>query len=462
MINKRRQFIKNSLAVSIGFMGLQSCINASKINAAGTAQNLYGPLLDDPNGILKLPKGFTYNIISKVGDKMDDGLFSPGRPDGMATFPTTGNKIIIVRNHEINFIDEGNGAFGLKNELLSKVDKSKFYDFGGGRYPGLGGTTTLLYNPATKKVEQSYMSLMGTSRNCAGGPTPWNSWLSCEEDVSTPNGDIEKDHGYVFEVPSVTNRKVVEPIPIKAMGRFNHEAVAVDPNTGIVYLTEDRSDGLFYRYLPNNTKNLHQGGKLQVLKFIDQDSMDTRNWNSFGSQNVETGKAYKVSWQNVKQADAPDDGLRFRGHNNLKAAVFARGEGIWYGNNGVYFACTNGGSAKVGQIFKYIPSVNEGQNTERDNPATLTLFVEPNDSSVMNNADNLTIAPWGDVITAEDNEHPFLVGIKPNGDLYKFAENIGYKSEFAGVCFSPNGNTMFVNIQHAGLTLAISGPWKNA
>jgi len=464
MANNRRQFIKNSLAVSMGFWGLQSCVNANKTNKSNLnnlTKNLYGPLLDDPKGVLKLPKDFTYSIISKVGEKMDDGLLNPGKPDGMATFPAAENKVLLVRNHEISFGDVENSAFGKNNELLSKVDKNNFYDFGKGKYPALGGTTTLLYNPSTKKVEQSYMSLMGTVRNCAGGPTPWNSWLTCEEDVSTPSGDIEKSHGYVFEVPSLTN-KVTPPVPIKEMGRFNHEAVAIDPNTGIVYLTEDRSDGLFYRYLPNDIKNLHQGGQLQVLKFIDQESADTRNWNSFGKQNIETGKAYKVAWVNIDNVDTPDDDMRFRGYNNLKAAVFARGEGIWYGNNGVYFACTNGGSAKVGQVFKYIPSPNEGEATEKDTPGTITLFVEPNNSSIMNNADNLTIAPWGDVITAEDTEHPFLVGIKPNGELYKLAENIGYISEFAGVCFSPDGKTLFVNIQHSGLTIAINGPWKNA
>jgi len=462
MVNNRRRFIKNSLAVSIGFWGLQSCINATKINTNSSVKNFYGPLLDDPNGILKLPKDFSYTIISKVGEKMSDGLFTPGKPDGMATFVNADNKVVIVRNHEISFGDTANSAFGQNNELLSKVDKSNFYDFGNGNYPGLGGTTTLLYNTATKKIEQSYMSLVGTIRNCAGGPTPWNTWLTCEEDVSIANNTIEKNHGYVFEVPSVTDGKVAAPLPIKEMGRFNHEAVAIDPNTGIVYLTEDRSDGLFYRYLPKNAKNLHKGGQLQILKFIDQDATDTRNWNSFGKQNIETGKPYNVSWVNIDDVDAPEDDLRYRGYHTQKAAVFARGEGIWYGNKGVYFACTNGGSAKVGQIFKYEPSPNEGQNTEKDNPATITLFVEPNDSSIMNNADNLTIAPWGDVITAEDTEHPFLVGIRPNGELYKLAENIGYASEFAGVCFSPDGNTLFVNIQHAGLTIAINGPWKNA
>jgi len=469
MISKsRRQFIKSSTAVSLGFLGLQSCINANNVAQVVTNGNntvkpsFYGPLLDDPKGILKLPKGFTYKIISQVGETMSDGLLMPGMPDGMATFAAPNGKVILVKNHEISFGDADNSAFGKKNELLSKINKSNFYDYGKGKYPALGGTTNLLYNPASGEVEQSFMSLMGTVRNCAGGLTPWNTWLTCEEDVSTIGGPIEKNHGYVFEVPANMDIKVAPPVPIKAMGRFNHEAVAIDPKTNIAYLTEDRSDGLFYRYLPNAGKDYHKGGKLQVLKFVEEDSADTRNWNTFGKRKNEPGINNKVEWIDIDNVESPEDDLRFRGFDQLKAARFARGEGIWYGNNGFYFACTNGGSARVGQIWKYTPSPNEGQATEKDNPGVISLFVEPNDAAVMNSADNLTVAPWGDVITAEDTEHPFLVGISPEGELYKLAENIGYNSEFAGVCFSPDGKTLFVNIQHSGLTIAINGPWKTA
>lgn len=465
MISKsRRQFIKSSTAVSLGFIGLQSCINANNVVKEVTTNTVsakfYGPLLDDPKGILKLPKGFAYKIISEVGETMNDGLLMPGKPDGMATFAAPDGKIMIVKNHEISFGDVDNSAFGKKNELLSKIDKSSFYDYGKGQYPALGGTTNTLYNPASGKVEQSFMSLMGTVRNCAGGLTPWNTWLTCEEDVSTIGGPIEKNHGYVFEVPATTDLKVAPPVPIKAMGRFNHEAVAIDPNTNIAYLTEDRSDGLFYRYLPNAGKDYHKGGKLQVLKFVDEDSADTRNWNTFGKRKIEPGINKKVEWVDIDNVESPEDDLRYVGFDKLKAARFARGEGIWYGNNGFYFACTNGGSARVGQIWKYTPSPNEGQATEKDSPGVISLFVEPNDATVMNNADNLTVAPWGDVITAEDTSHPFLVGISPKGELYKLAENVGYQSEFAGVCFSPDGQTLFVNIQHSGLTVAINGPWK--
>ncbi|HMG93848.1 MAG TPA: alkaline phosphatase PhoX, partial [Chryseolinea sp.] len=137
----------------------------------------------------------------------------------------------------------------------------------------------------------------------------------------------------------------------------------------------------------------------------------------------------------------------------------ARGEGMWYGNNEIYFACTNGGANKSGQVFRYKPGQFEGTSRESENPGTLELFAEPNNKDILKYCDNLTVAPWGDLILSEDDDQPFLVGITPTGEYYKLGENIGYRSELAGCVFSPNGSTLFVNIQHAGLTLAIEGPW---
>ena len=109
---------------------------------------------------------------------------------------------------------------GKNNELLPTVDKRKFYDYGNGEVPCIGGTTTLIYNHTTKKVEKEFLSLIGTIRNCAGGPTPWNSWITCEETDDRANGKLEKDHGYHFEVPALENVGLAEPVPIKGMGRF--------------------------------------------------------------------------------------------------------------------------------------------------------------------------------------------------------------------------------------------------
>ena len=461
---KRRKFISQTGRYSLGFLGLQTFLSAcqSDPQAIVSGQALhegYGSLLDDPEGILKLPEGFSYRIISKKGDMMSDGFYVPGSADGMATFPGPDGKVLIVRNHEVSPGDVKGGPFGEDLALLSKIDSKAMYDYGRGKLPCLGGTTTILYNQNTGEVEQEYLSLAGTIRNCAGGPTPWGSWVTCEEDTSRSGEELEKDHGYTFEVPASITPHLYDPIPIKAMGRFNHEAICVDPRTGIVYLTEDRGDGLLYRFIPNTRGKLQEGGKLQILAIKGKPSYDTRNWKNLDSEPMEIRAPYEVEWLDIDNVEAPEDDLRYRGFDN-GAARFARGEGIWFGDNEFYFACTNGGRLSHGQIFRYQPSPFEGTPREDENPATLEIFIEPNDDQLVESCDNLTIAAHGDLVICEDKEHPKLVGVTPAGAIYHIAENVGYPSEFAGATFSPDGRTLFVNIQGPGLTLAIEGPWS--
>ncbi|WP_200976376.1 alkaline phosphatase PhoX [Echinicola sp. 20G] len=461
--DSRRSFIKKSGLATVGFMGLYQFVSplvkaSSKGQIAG-----YGPLIKDPKGILNLPKGFSYKIISKAGEKMKDGFLTPGRPDGMGTFEGKDGRVIIVRNHENSPDEFEEGAFGKKNEYYSEVDTDKLYETGKGTLPGLGGTTTLVYNPETGEVEQEYLSLAGTIRNCAGGVTPWGSWLTCEESTVKKGGykgQLEQDHGYVFEVPASEEPILSKALPIKEMGRFNHEAVAVDPRTSIVYLTEDRGDGLFYRFVPNAPGELQKGGKLQALAITGSPSRDTRNWKDLKGKKFPKNTPIEVEWIDLEDIDAPEDDLRHRGFQE-GAACFARGEGIWFGDEELYFACTNGGEISAGQVFKYVPSEFEGTTDEKGAPGKLELFAEPNDKEILKSCDNVAIAPWGDLLLCEDDPHPFVVGITPQGMYYKLAENIGFRTEFAGGVFSPDGKIYFVNIQGAGLTLAITGPWDS-
>ncbi|GAB3655664.1 PhoX family phosphatase [Echinicola sediminis] len=422
----------------------------------------YGPLMDDPDNILRLPKGFSYKIISQKGELMDDGLLTPGRPDGMGTFQGPNGKVIIVRNHENSPDDLTEGGFGNNNELLSKINGDYLYEKGNGILPGLGGTTTLIYDPVSEKVESQFMSLAGTLRNCAGGVTPWGSWLTCEESTVNQggyNGRMEEDHGYVFEVDATSNIGLQQALPLKALGRFNHEAVAVDPKTSIVYLTEDRGDGLFYRFVPKVPGKLSRGGKLQALAIKGKESCDTRNWAEQQGEKFPIQQRIKVEWLDLENIDSPEDDLRYQGFNK-GAACFARGEGIWFGDKELYFACTNGGEIMAGQVFRYIPGPKEGLEDEGNGGGELELFAEPNNEEILKRCDNVAIAPWGDLVLCEDHPHPFIVGISPRGEYYKLAENIGFESEFAGGVFSPDGSTYFVNIQNQGLTLAIKGPWQ--
>jgi secreted PhoX family phosphatase len=451
--NSRRTFLKQTTLVSLGFLFLSKC--SAEPTEEYLAKGL--PLQQDPEGYLDLPEGFGYRIISRMGDPMDDGFIVPGRADGMGTFPGSNGRVLIIRNHENSPTPIQNSPFGKTNELLPQMDLGKLYDAGQASRPGLGGTTTLVYNEITGQVERQFLSLAGTYRNCAGGVTPWNSWLSCEEDVTLKSGLTEKNHGFVFEVPATEEPSIVDPIPITAMGRFNHEAVAVDPNTGIVYQTEDRHDGLIYRYIPKVPGQLHEGGRLQVLAVKEQPSLDTRNWEN---RIVDLRRPLPVYWLDVENILSPEDDLRYQGFEK-GAARFARGEGIWFGNGELFFACTNGGPAETGQVFRYTPSEKEGTAEENQQPGTLELFAESEDKSLLYCCDNLTVAPWGDILLCEDNgEVNHIRGIDKNGQIYTFAVNRSSNSEFAGLVFSPSGKTLFVNIQGSGETIAISGPWE--
>lgn len=449
-LSRRRVLMAAAGAVGSAFLGLR--LHAAQ--AAGLPlPNGVGPLLPDPEGVLDLPAGYRYRVISRTGNRMADGFLVPGMPDGMAAFAAKDGRLRLVRNHELDGdrARRSGSPFGENNALLERLPAGTLYDAGGDR-PSLGGTTTLVYNPASGVVEREHLSLVGTERNCAGGPTPWGSWLSCEESTAKAGGVRGQDHGYVFEVPAALDT-LAAAIPLKAMGRFNHEAAAVDPRSGIVYLSEDRPDGLLYRFVPRTPGRLAEGGQLEALVLGDSRSADTRNWGAKAGT-VKPGETLAVRWLALSEVEAPDDDLRQRGHA-AGAALFARGEGLWWGQGELYFSCTTGGTQQAGQVFRYRPSRRSG--------GTLELFVESGDKAIFANADNLTVTPWGDLLVCEDTTRGCaLVGIRPDGSLYRLAANPYNGSELAGVCLSPDGRTVFLNIQRSGLTLAITGPFPLA
>ena len=442
--------------MTLGFTGLGS-LNAGIQTSPARG---YGPLLKDPKGIFDLPKNFSYKVISKAGDHMSDGFLVPGDPDGMAAFGLQDGRVGLVRNHELNASQLDKSPFGPKNELLSKIPSSDLYDIADGKKPSIGGTTTLIYNPKTGKTDSEFLSLAGTENNCAGGPPPWGTWITCEETAQKADSHFKADHGYNFEVPVTSIPALAKPIPLKEMGRFRHEAIAVDPKSGIVYETEDVWDSLIYRYIPNEPSKLYKGGKLQALVINAVPGWDTRNWSEPGAKPFPKNQAFETSWIDIDDPESPEDNLRYQGRDK-GAAVFARGEGMWYGDGEIYFACTNGGPIRMGQVFKYTPSPYEGTGLEKQKPGKVELFLESEDKDVLKNCDNLCVAPWGDLFIAEDSEAPCkLVGVTPQGTCFDFGANHYNASELAGCCFSPDGEILFVNIQATGLTLAISGPWN--
>ena len=446
---QRRTFLTSSGA-ALGFLGLQKYLFAQE---PSRVIEPYGPLLKDSEGILDLPKGFRYQIISKKGAIMSDGLRVPGMPDGMACFPGRDGTVVLVRNHELGVDSQAMSPFP-DNTIPDDFPRSYSYDMGErGENPHIGGTTNIVYDLKRGEVLREFLSLTGTDRNCAGGAMPWGSWVTCEEpaDLTSERG---QNHGYCFEVKASDDGKLQKAVALKKLGRFRHEAVALDPKTGILYLTEDMSDGLFYRFIPKRKGDLTDG-KLQALAIVDAPSTDLRNYRG-GPKTIEEGVSMDVEWIDMDDVEAPDNDLRYRGFKD-GAARFARGEGIEYSDNSFFICCTDGGPDSQGQIYRLTPGKTD----------KIELFLQPKSNELLTNGDNLCAAPWGDLVICEDliAEHkdkvPHLRGITPDGGIYTIARNAMNTTEFAGSCFSPDGSVLFVNMQGPGYTLAITGPWQD-
>ncbi|MEZ4428973.1 MAG: DUF839 domain-containing protein [Nannocystaceae bacterium] len=298
----------------------------------------------------------------------------------------------------------------------------------------MGGVTRLVVNGADFTRVSSNLVLIGTIRNCAGGISPWG-WLSCEENT-------DEGHGYVFVCPTDAE-SVQPPQRVVPYGRFNHEAAAVDPETLICYLTEDRGDSSFYRFVPS-AKDKPFEGQLQALKVVGEDAFETTN--------MKIGDTVEVEWVDVDEPDPEDDTVRVEAQDK-GAAIFVRGEGLWIHDGEVYICSTSGGAVDSGQIFKLTPDGDGG---------TLELLTMSEDTDVLEYPDNITVAPWGELFMAEDGDgEQYIRALSAEGEIYDFARNAVSDSEFAGVCFSPDGKAMFVNIQGDGLTLVVTGPFPS-
>jgi secreted PhoX family phosphatase len=454
----RRSFLV--AAAGLGTAGLAALLQAASLTERRQVTG-YGELVTDSRRILDLPAGFQYQIISVQGQRMDDGLQVPGWPDGMHAFALDRQRIAILCNHELAMAQSGlsawSGAMTDDPAVLAAA-----YDHTRANRVAPGGVRRLIYNLQSRKVEKQQLLLCGTLRNCSGGATPWNSWISCEESVVKAEQEgLAHDHGYCFEVPASTE-DLQQARPITAMGRFNHEAAAVDPSSGVVYMTEDRGDGLFYRYLPHQKGKLSAGGVLQALA-LGSRSVSTGNR---GETSFPLREPQAVHWVTLKDVQSPDDRLRYQGQQS-GAARFIRGEGMVVEihpktrRTRIWIMCTSGGKLGLGQIFYYDPSINEGASNEAREPGELTLFSEPNNPSTLRNGDNLTLMPNGDLLICEDHQRiQRLIGVTRQGDYYVLASNPRAASEFTGATFSPDGTTLFVNLQQQGGTVAITGPWK--
>jgi secreted PhoX family phosphatase len=416
---------------------------------AAPAELGYGPLRpvsDATTGLplLELPEGFRYLTFGWTGDPMDDGRRVPPLHDGMAAFAGPKGQVVLVRNHEI---------------AAGPALSASAYDAQAG-----GGTTTTIFDPVAERVVSTRVSLAGTIRNCAGGPTPWGSWLTCEESVVGPGdqkGALPLQHGYVFEVP---HDGTSDAKPIKSMGCFVHEAVAVDPQTGIVYQTQDRAQAGVFRYVPNVKGKLAEGGRLQMLAIDGRSAFDT-------TRGQRAGVAYDIHWVDIPEPDkahiSPTAGFGsgvFQQGLDRGGAIFSRLEGAVWGNGRLYVTATDGGDAKMGQVWEIDP--------RRDR---LRLLFESPGAPVLNMPDNLTLSPRGGLAVCEDGTMtPCVHGLTTEGRIFRFARNNvkidvprnglsgDYSQrEFAGATYSPDGRWLFFNAQTPGVTFAVTGPWAD-
>jgi uncharacterized protein len=496
----RRAVLRGAAAAVLGgpFLGFvnRGVAGAGEVDRAGSGQGFreLRAIPDERDGIVRLhlPEGFRYRSFhdTETPVVLDDGTTLPGRHDGMGAFAArrrddrhgggrpNGN-YVLVRNHEVN---NAGPAFG---------DASQAYD-----PMAQGGTTTV---EVTKygEVVRSWTSLNGTQMNCSGGEMPWGSWITCEETVNgpdvgpdftgSPNVALTQRHGFIFEVP-IDGQSDREPIT--AAGRFAHESVAFDPRGGVLYLTEDNFGypSGFYRYKPRRNP-MHAGrldnqGRLQMLAVRGRP-----NLNLAAAQ--PRGASYRAQWVDIDDPApsfpytpgqvAPttnDTALTYVGRQGWAqgAAYFSRLEGSVYDSADggvVYFCATQGGGPAETSTGPIADGYGNGTGqvwAYHIRSSTLRLVYESPGADVLDFPDNVTTSPRGTLVVCEDNTADnYLRGLTPGGRIFDIALNRlvsstgtpRFNDEFAGSCFSPDGHTLFVNIQAGrGLTFAIWGPWR--
>ncbi|MET8573208.1 alkaline phosphatase PhoX [Streptomyces sp. NPDC005012] len=452
----RRQMLARSGALGAGVVvsgAVAELFSASAAAALPLTEDGYGSLLPDPDGLLDLPKGFRYRVLSREGDALRSGEgLVPSHHDGMTALPGRRGRVHLVRNHE----NRSTATLGVPTVDGLTYDPA-----------AKGGCTLLTLDGPDGRVVDERVAVAGTAVNCSGGPTPWGTWLTCEETEDTAGvAGYAKDHGFIFEVDPADPRRS-GAVPLTAMGRFQHEAVAVDPVHGVVYETEDAfvaPFGLFYRFLPHRPEgglgSLRAGGRLQAMRVPDLPDL---------SVVAEPGASFGgVEWVDVPDPLAARTPTRLQDYGPGGVTRGQKLEGCYWGGRSVYFVSSyartreGSGADHHGQVWRYDPGSRR---------LTLVIVFGPGSDVQLpgESPDNICLAPGGSLMVCEDGSGAqHVYGVTRRGEVYTMArnrQNIGTEEdpewgEFAGVAFSPDGGTMYLNCYDPGTTFAVTGPWR--
>lgn len=496
--SSRRGVLKGGAAAVVTAFGGPLAALAARNAEACTAANAsvlgpspYGalaPVNDLTTGLplMQLPPGFSYKSFGWAGDVMADGAVTPNSHDGMGVVRQRrvgrSTELVLIRNHERSTSTNVNNIMGRTLANVAKWDEGTT----SGNYQ-IGGNTALVWRDGN--WVESYTVFGGIYRPCAGGATLWDSWLANEELRSNAVSTTGRRHGYVFEVP--VNPGDANPNPIVGMGRMAHEASAIDPDTGYWYLTEDQGNAnTLYRFMPSNVdgglNSLHAGGQLQGLRVRNVMNADLRS--------PTLCQEFDTEWVDIANPDL--DGATL---SSVVGSVSASGPYLQaYANGAAIFGATEGCWVADGKVFFTDKQVTSNPrrcgrvwSLDLATGVLKAIFVG-DDITVGNSPDNICVSPRGGLLFCEDGSSSGLnaqgqtvtlpgqrlMALNENGTTYPFAQNnysftaaqlaaVGKpnaptgnqrSTEMAGVCFSPDGRVLFVNLYH-GVTVAITGPW---